>query len=476
MHNNSEGQYGRTHSMDPPSQSRAMVVRQQSGSHWWMLVVFLLIVGVCALGWFVYKRVKETSALAAGAGAGARNRAINVVTAKVQRGDMDIYLQGLGTVVPLNTVTVRSRVDGQLMKINFTEGQLVHQGDLLAQIDPRPFQAQLAQANGQLAKDQASLKDAQLQLTRYQQLLKQNFSVTQQQVDTQAALVQQLQGSIESDQGQIDNANVQIGYCNIQAPLTGLVGLRLVDPGNIVHATDTNGLLVINQVQPISVIFTIPEDQIEQVLENGNDGRGLVVDAFDANFKTRSATGQVLAMDNQADPTSGTIRIKASFPNENNVLYPNEFVNTKLLVKTMRGAVIVPSEAVQYGPDNMTFAWVLKGDDTVELRDIKVGPTEGNQTVVLQGLTPDESVVTEGVDKLQNGTKVMSRRAGATTRPVSRARSGRGGRGARAGAATRPGGATRPSGAATSLNQTGSNGSRDVRGRAGTRPTTEPAE
>lgn len=474
MHNNSEGQYGRTHSMDPPSQSRAMVVRQQSGSHWWMLVVFLLIVGVCALGWFVYKRVKETSALAAGAGAGARNRAINVVTAKVERGDMDIYLQGLGTVVPLNTVTVHSRVDGQLMKVNFTEGQLVHQNELLAVIDSSPFEAQLAQANGQLAKDQASLKDAQLDLGRFQSLLKQNFSVTQQQVDTQAALVQQLQGAIKTDQGQIESANVQIGYCSIKAPLPGLIGLRLVDPGNIVHATDTNGLLVINQVQPISVIFTIPEDQIDQVLQNGNDGRGLVVDAFDANFKNRSATGQLLALDNQADPNSGTIRIKASFPNENNVLYPNEFVNTKLLVKTMRGAVIVPSEAVQFGPDNMTFAYVLKGDDTVELRDIKTGATEGNQTVVTQGLTPGEAVVTEGVDKLQNGTKVMSRQAGATTRPASRARGGRGARGA--GAATRASSTTRPSGAAANLDQMGSNGRRGARGRAGSRPTTEPAE
>jgi multidrug efflux system membrane fusion protein len=281
---------------------------------------------------------------------------------------------------------------------------------LLAEIDTRPFEVMLAQAEAQLVKDKAALHIAQLDLNRYN-ALRSSGSVTQQQIDAQVALVQQCQGAIEADQATINNANLQLTYCHIVSPVNGRVGLRLVDPGNIVRANDIAGLLVITQLQPIAVVFTIPQDSISQVQQRFNEGHGLVVDAYDREFRTKLASGTLLALDNQVDVTTGTVKLKAIFPNEDNMLFPNQFVNARLRVDTLDGAVIAPSAAVQRGPEGM-FAYVVKPDSTVELRKIEIGPVEGDSTAIVRGLTTGDTVVTDGVDKLQPGSKVAIRDLG----------------------------------------------------------------
>ena len=357
----------------------------------------------------------------------AAQRSTPVVGTAARKADLPVYLMGLGTVTALNTVTVRSRVDGQLIRVSFREGQLVHQGDLLAEIDPRPFQVQLMQAEGQKAKDEATLANARVDLARYEVLVKED-SIARQQLDTQVSTVNQLAASIKSDQAQVESAKLNLTYSRITAPITGTVGLRLVDTGNMVHATDPNGLLVITEIQPITVVFTIPADRLPQVQQQVKAGKQLPVDAYDRDFKTRLATGSVLALDNQIDQTTGTVRLKAIFPNENLALFANQFVNARLLVDTLHGAVIVPTAALQRSPQS-TFVYVVKPDSTVEMRNVEVQLTQGDDTTIQKGIAPGETVVTDGVDKLQPGMKVALGAPGAAQpeQPQSgKAQSGKG--------------------------------------------------
>jgi multidrug efflux system membrane fusion protein len=369
----------------------------------WPWVVGIGVAVLLAVLLFLRSSDKTKTASAA-AKTKAAQRTVPVSGAAAKTGDLPIYLTGLGTVTALNTVTVRSRVDGQLIRVAFKEGQLVHAGDLLAEIDPRPFQVQLMQAEGQKAKDEATLKNARVDLARYTVLVQED-SISRQQLDTQAATVNQLEATIKSDQAQIESAKLNLTYSRVTAPITGTIGLRLVDTGNIVHATDPNGLLVITQIQPITVVFTITADQLPQVLPQTKAGKPLAVDAFDRDLKNKLATGSVLAIDNQIDQTTGTVKIKAIFPNENLALFANQFVNARLLVNTLSGVVIVPTAAIQRSPQS-TFAYVVKPDASVEMRNVDVQVTQGDDTVVRKGIAAGETVVTDGVDKLQPGTKV----------------------------------------------------------------------
>lgn len=375
---------------------------------WWM---WLLILALAGTGFYVYAKrhrtAQQPNAVMTGKGGmrGARNgQPMPVVTATARAGDIDIYLNGLGTVVPRNTVTVKPRVDGQLMRILFREGEVVKKGEPLAEIDPRPFEVQLTQAEGQYARDQALLKNAQVDLDRYQTLFKQD-SIARQQLDTQAALVRQYEGALKVDKGQIDNAKLQLSYAHVIAPAGGRVGLRQVDQGNIVHASDANGIVVITQLQPITVVFSIPEDNIPAVMQKLRAGDKLKVDAYDRSQKIKLSSGTLLTMDNQIDTTTGTVKLKARFLNEDFNLFPNQFVNAHLLVETRHGMTLIPTAAIQRGTQGM-FVYVVKADHTVTVRNIKPGPSQGDDSAIDNGLAPGEVVVVDGADKLREGAKV----------------------------------------------------------------------
>lgn len=387
----------------PPEQA-ATGPRKHSRARWlWWLILVLLAVGAYS---YTRKHGGTGPTATAGRSAAGRTRGgmvIPVVGVKARKGDLGVYLTGLGTVTPIYTVAVKSRVDGQLMKVNYREGDYVHQGDPLVEIDPRPFQVQLMQAEGQLAKDQAALDNAQLDLTRYQTLLTHN-AIPEQQLATQKALVEQDTGAVKTDQAAVANANLNIAYCHITAPITGRIGLRLVDPGNYIQAAQS-GLLVIAQIRPISVIFTISEDQVPAVLQKLRQGARLQVDAYSRDMSTQLATGSLTTVDNQIDPTTGTLRLRATFNNSNDALFPNQFVNARLLVQQKRGVTVVPNAVVQRNTKT-AYVYLVKPDSSVTVKKVTVGTTEAGQSEIASGLMPGDVVVMTGVDKLQEGSKV----------------------------------------------------------------------
>ncbi|PYT25393.1 MAG: multidrug transporter subunit MdtA [Acidobacteria bacterium] len=419
----------------PPSKN---VPGQKSGSRGRWLWLSLLVL-LCAGLYFWWPRnsaVKSGGAKgAAGKKGSQRPLATPVVAARARKGDIGVYFTGLGAVTPIYTVTVRSRVDGQLMRVRYSEGDLVHNGDLLAEIDPRPYEVQLEQAEGQLAKDQATLANAQTDLARYQTLLTQN-AVPEQQVATQKAAVTQGEGTVKSDQAMIDSAKLNLVYCRITAPITGRVGLRLVDPGNIVHASDQTGLLVITQIEPISVIFTIAEDQLPPVFKRTRAGQRLGVDAYNHDMTAKIAHGTLTTIDNQIDPSTATVKLRASFDNKDDALFPNQFVNARLLVEQKHNVTLVPTAVVQRNSQT-TYVYLVKPDSTVTVRPVTIGTTEGDDSEVTAGLEPGDVVVMTGVDKLQEGSKVSVHFEGEN--PATGARSV-------SGAKARPSGQVTPAG------------------------------
>lgn len=374
---------------------------KSKGKGWvWILIILALAGG----GYYYYRSHTSTETKAAPAPGGRANAAgpVSVAVSPALKQDVPYYLSGLGSVTPYNTVTIKSRVDGELQKVLFTEGQFVHEGDLLAEIDPRPFQVALEQMEGQLARDQAQLNDARVDYARYDELHKEGV-IAQQQVDTQKATVGQLEGAIRADQAQIDNQKLQLVYCKITAPLSGRVGLRLVDQGNMVHATDPNGLVVITQVQPIATLFTLPEDSLQDVIQHMKSEQ-LGVEAYSRDDQTKLATGKLLTIDNQIDPTTGTVRFKAEFENRDLSLWPNQFVNIRLMLDVRKNAIVVPLAAVQRGTQG-SYVYTIKNGHA-SFQPVKVDLTQGNISLIASGVSAGDQVVVDGQDRLQAGSAV----------------------------------------------------------------------
>src|SRR5476649_684654 len=385
----------------------------------WLWPAIIAAVAVVALAaWLIWRPSSDEAAKAQGAdaakagkGAGKAGKAgkggagVQPVAVAVARvGDINTVQTGLGTVTAIRTVTVKPRVDGQLQSVGFDEGQIVAEGALLAQIDPVPFQVALSQVEGQLARDVATLNNARLDLERYRTLLAQD-SIATQQVDQQASLVKQLEGTVKIDQAQVDNAKLQLSYTRITAPVGGRIGLRLVDPGNQVHNSDANGIAVITQLVPITVLFTIPQDTLPRIMQRLKVGDKPPVEAWDRDQKNLLASGALLTVDNQIDVTTGTVKLKAQFANADAALFPNQFVNVRMVVDTLKGAVLVPTAAVQRNTQG-PVVYVVKEDSTVAVRPVQVGPTEGQNTGILSGLQAGERVITDGVDRIREGAKV----------------------------------------------------------------------
>ncbi|HUP96743.1 MAG TPA: MdtA/MuxA family multidrug efflux RND transporter periplasmic adaptor subunit [Usitatibacter sp.] len=405
--------------LSPEPQPSARAPRRRG-----LIAIVVAAIAVALLAWYFFGRAEKTDTDGKGAtrpaaegksgkgagkgggrfGGGDPNRAQPVAAAVARTADVPVVQTGLGTATALRTVTVKPRVDGQLQSVAFTEGQLVKPGDLLAQIDPVPLQVALSQVEGTLARDAAQLNNARLDLERYQKLLTQD-SIAQQQVDQQAALVRQLEGTVKVSQAQVDNARLQLSYTRITAPIAGRTGLRQVDAGNMVNGSDANGIAVITQVDPISVVFTIPQDTLPRVLARLSAGEKPPVEAWDREQKAVLARGVLATTDNQIDVATGTVRLKAQFPNPEGKLFPNQFVNVRMVVDVRRNVVVVPSAAIQRGAQG-TVVYVVKEDNTVTLRPIVAGVAEGTVTEIVSGLQAGERVITDGVDRIREGAKV----------------------------------------------------------------------
>jgi multidrug efflux system membrane fusion protein len=396
--------------MNPPQENEPTQQSSMKGTHlfskmmrsrWIWLVI---VVCIAAAAYKLFLMQTATQAVARAKAQNDAQRPLPVMAVAARKADMDINLRGLGTVIPVNTVTVRSQVSGQLLQVHFEEGQIVKVGMLLAEIDPRPFEVQLMQAEGQLARDESLLKNAVNDLERYKLLLKQD-SIADQQVTTQESLVQQYQGAVKTDQGQIANAKLQLIYSRVIAPVSGRIGLRLVDQGNMIQSSDVNGMAVITQLQPITVVFSVPQDNLPAIMKRLRTGEVLPVYAYSQDGKAMLAKGTLLAVDNQIDTTTGTVKLKAKFANTNNELFPNQFVNVVMKVDTLSGVTVMSTAAVQRGSIG-TFAYVVRQDKSIDVRQLQLGPTEGENVAVLNGLAPGEFVVVVGGDKLREGTKV----------------------------------------------------------------------
>jgi multidrug efflux system membrane fusion protein len=374
------------------------------------VVVLLAVVAVAAIAVFLFRRSSgKKQAEAQRNQAQAAARAIPVVSAPVQRRDVPIYLDGLGNVSAFYTVTVRTQVDGRLDEVLYREGQLVKKGELLARIDPRPFQNQLAQAQGALERDRAQLAGAKLNLVRYQQLAEKKLN-PQQAADDQKALVGQLEGAVAVDQAAISSARLNLDYASIRSPIDGVTGVRVVDPGNVVHASDANGLVVITQLDPITVLFSLPQDDLPRVMQELARAT-IAVEAWSRDGAQKLATGQLALVDNQINAATATLRLKAVFPNPERLLWPNQFVKARLLLTTRKDALVVPATVPQRGPEG-TFAYVIQQDQTVQPRNIEVEHTEGDLAVIGKGLAENELVVVDGQNQLRAGSKVAPRPAG----------------------------------------------------------------
>jgi multidrug efflux system membrane fusion protein len=417
-----------------PETDLAVAPRQKG--RWWPYVLLLLVV---AAGAGFYMRREKTAAGQTGGDAGggrrggAQNAPVPVGVAAAVKQDIPVRISALGSVTPFNTVTVRPRVDGQLMRVGFAEGQYVRKGDMLAQIDPRPFQVQLEQAEGQLAKDESQLANARTQLARYQLLLSQD-SIARSNVDDQAATVAQLEGGLQVDRAAINSAKLNLTYTRVTAPIAGRVGLRLVDAGNIVSASSQAGLVVITEVEPIAVLFTVPEDTLRLLLPKIRENVHLPVDVFDRGGTTRLTTGKILTVDNQIDQSTGTVRIKATFDNKDRLLFPAQFVNVQLVADTRRDQVVVPAVALQHGPSGTpqaNFVYVVEGGKAV-MRPVTPGIVDGDRASVDHGLNAGETVVTDSTDRLRDGSQIEIRtpgQAGAAGAAAGTGGAGRQGRG-----------------------------------------------
>ncbi|MFZ3332398.1 MAG: efflux RND transporter periplasmic adaptor subunit [Candidatus Acidiferrales bacterium] len=416
--------------------------------HLWIWIVATLLL---AIGGLIYYRKQQAAAQAAKAKAALANRSVPITTGTVNKGPIGVYINALGTVTPVYTATITSRVDGQIVSVNYREGQMVRKGDVLIEIDPRPYQAALLQAQGTLAHDEALLSEARIDMDRYQLAFNRN-AIAKQQLDDQIQTVKQYEGSVKNDQGTVASATTNVDYATIKAPIDGRVGLRLLDPGNIVTSGSTTPLVVITQLQPITVIFSVAEDYLPQIQKQLHAGSKMSVDALDRAQQHELAKGSLLTLDNQVDTTTGTVKLKAIFPNQDLMLFPSQFVNARLLVDTQQNASLVPTAAIQRNAQG-TFVYVIKSDETAAMQTVTVGTTDGSVAAV-QGVQPGDVIATSGFDKLQDGAKVKISNGAGGSNPSANNGSKNGGN---------PGSSTKASGSGTT-------GSGSSNGSGGNRP------